>query len=221
MNNMRTDEQFTQEVLQRGERYIRRRKKAALAAVTGFALVCVFSAVFMANSGLFGGLQMADDDAGGTANNGAAFNDSAAANGGLDEDEAIVTEIATEIMTSKLPAESPVDDETQYTARVSKTGGEVAMAALVTDEEKIAALQEAVADITGYSENNGTGEQNVPNVQPPSDNVSESYEIELDGHTYTLENGVFTDNTSGTAYTLTSEKAEELVQFLEEYFYFD
>ncbi len=212
MNNMRTDEQFTQEVLQRGERYIRRRKKIAVTAATGFALVCVFSAVFMANSGLFGGLQRADGDAGGAANNGAA------ANGGLDENEAIVTEIATEIMTSKLPAESPVDDEAQYTARVSKTGGEVAMAALVTDEEEIAALQEAVADITGYSENNGTGEQNVPNVQPPSDNVSESYEIELDGHTYSLENGVFTDNTSGTAYTLTSEKDTELRQFLDEYF---
>ena len=218
MNNMRTDEQFTQEVLQRGERYIRRRKKIAVTAATGFALVCVFSAAIMANSGLFGGLQMADGDAGGTANNGAAFNDGAAANGGLDENEAIVTEIATEIMTSKLPAEMSVDDEAQHTARVSKTGGEVAMAALVTDEEKIAALQEAVADITGYSENNGTGEQNVPNVQPPSDNVSESYEIELDGHTYTLEKGVFTDNTSGTAYTLTSEKDTELRQFLDEYF---
>ena len=212
MNNMRTDEQFTQEVLQRGERYIRRRKKAALAAVTGFVLVCVFSAVFMANSGLFGGLQRSDGDAGGAANNGAA------ANGGLDEDEAIVTEIATEIMTSKLPAEMSVDDEAQHTARVSKTGGEVAMAALVTDEEEIAALQEAVADITGHTENNGTGEQNRPNDQTSSSSVSESYEIELDGHTYTLENGVFTDNTSGTAYTLTSEKDTELRQLLDEYF---
>lgn len=175
----------------------------------------------MANSGLFGGLQRADGDAGGTANNGAAFNDGAAANEALDEDEAIATEIATEIMTSKLPAEMSVDDEAQHTARVSKTGDEVAKAALVTNEEKIAALQKAVADITGYSENNGTGEQNIPNVQPPSDDISERYEIELDGRTYTLENGVFTDNTSGTAYTLTSEKAEELMQFLEEYFYFD
>lgn len=214
MKNMRTDEQFTQEVLQRGERYIRRRKKAAVAAATGFALVCVFSATIMANSGLFGGLQRAGE----AANNGAAFNDGTAANEVLDEDEAIVTEIATEIMTSKLPAESPVEDEAQHTARVSKTGGEVAKAALVTNEEKIAALQKAVADITSYAENNGTDEQNVPNVQPPSDNMSERYEIELDGHYYTLENGVFTDNTSGIAYTLTSEKATEFVQFLEEYF---
>ncbi len=221
MNNMRTDEQFTQEVLQRGERYIRRRKKAALAAATGFALVCVFSAAFMANSGHLGGLQRAGDNAGEAANNSAAFNDGAAANEALDEDEAIVTEIATEIMTSKLPAEMSVDDEAQHTARVSKTGDEVAKAALVTNEEKIAALQKAVADITGYSENNGTGEQNIPNVQPPSDDISERYEIELDGHTYTLENGVFTDKTSGIAYTLTGEKARELVQFLEEYFYFD
>ncbi len=218
MNNMRTDEQFTQEVLQRGERYIRRRKKAALAAATGFALVCVFSAAFMANSGHLGGLQRAGDNAGEAANNGAAFNDGAAANEALDEDEAIVTEIATEIMTSKLPAEMSVDDEAQHTARVSKTGGEVAKAALVTNEEKIAALQKVVADITSCTENNGTGEQNIPNVQPPSDNVSESYEIELDGHYYTLENGVFTDNTSGISYTLTGEKARELVQFLEEYF---
>lgn len=214
MNNMRTDEQFTQEVLQRGERYIRRRKKAALAAATGFALLCVFSAAFMANSGLFGGLQRADE----AANNGAAFNDGAAANEALDEDEAIVTEIATEIMTSKLPAEMSVDDEAQHTARVSKTGGEVAKAALVTNEEKIADLQKAVADITSYSESNGIGEQNRPNDQTSSGSVSERYEIELDGHTYSLENGVFTDNTSGIAYTLTGEKAEELVQFLEEYF---
>ena len=221
MNNMRTDEQFTQEVLQRGERYIRRRKKAALAAVTGFALVCVFSAAIMANSALFGGLQRAGNNAGEAANNGAAFNDGAAANDGLYEDEAIATEIATEIMTSKLPAEMSVDDEAQHTARVSKTGGEVAKAAIVTSEEKIAALQEAIADITGYSENNGTGEQNSPNGQTSSGGVSERYEIELDGRTYTLENGVFTDNTSGTAYTLTDEKAEELAQFLEEYFYFD
>lgn len=208
MNNMRTDEQFTQEVLQRGERYIRRRKKAALAAATGFALVCVFSAAIMANSGVFGGLP----SAGNNTNN--AVNDGAAANNGLYEDETI----ATEIMTSKLPAESPVEDEAQNTARVSKTGGKVAKAAIVTNEEKIAALQEAVADITSYTENNGTGEQNVPNVQPPSDNMSERYEIELDGHYYTLENGIFTDNTSGIAYTLTGEKARELTQFLEEYF---
>ncbi len=211
MNNMRTDEQFTQEVLQRGERYIRRRKKAALAAATGFALVCVFSAAFIANSGMFGGLP----SAGNNTNN--AVNDGEAANNGLYEDETI----ATEIMTSKLPAEMSVDDEAQYTARVSKTGGEVAKAAIVTNEEKIADLQKAVADITSYAENNGTGEQNIPNVQPPSDNMSERYEIELDGHYYTLENGIFTDNTSGIAYTLTSEKATELVQFLEEYFYFD
>lgn len=217
MNNMRTDEQFTQEVLQRGERYIRRRRKAALAAATGFALVCVFSAAFMVNSGHLGGLQRAGDTAGEAGNNGAAVYDGAAANDGLYEDEAI----ATEIMTSKLPAESPVEDEAQNIARVSKTGGEVAKAALVTDEEKIAALQEAVADITGYTENNGTGEQNRPNDQTSSGSVSEYYEIELDGHYYTLENGVFTDNTSGTSYTLTSEKAEKLVQFLEEYFYFD
>lgn len=215
MNNMRTDEQFTQEVLQRGERYIRRRKKAALAAATGFALVCVFSAAIMANSGVFDGLP----SAGNNTNN--AVNDGAAANEVLDEDEAIATEIATEIMTSKLPAEMSVDDEAQNTARVSKTGGEVAKAAIVTNEEKIAALQEAVADIMSYAENNGTGEQNVPNVQPPSDNMSERYEIELDGHYYTLENGVFTDKTSGISYTLNNEKATELVQFLEEYFYFD
>ena len=215
MNNMRTDEQFTQEVLQRGERYIRRRKKAALAAVTGFALVCVFSAAIMANSALFGGLQRAGNNAGEAANDGAAAND------GLYEDEAIATEIATEIMTSKLPAEMSVDDEAQNTARVSKMGGEVAKAAIVTNEEKITALQKAVADITSYAENNGTGEQNSPNGQTSSGSVSEYYEIELDGRTYTLENGVFTDNTSGISYTLTSEKAEELVQFLEEYFYFD